>query len=412
MPASVYPLLCFAYRGILKNKRFTIEGILSGKTQLYARAFGSESEDSKDISQRLFNFYYQPRAYVVPVLILVAVAASASATVLIYAGISLGLPADLEALLAKTPGAFIAGVAGAYTFGVYDVLLRYRSIDLTPISLHFVWLRLLIAPILATFVSAALKEPVSYLVALGIGAFPVKVLSDLTKREANKRLQLQAGATEGEKPRLHKLQGMSSDVINRLGEEGITSVQHVAQADPVSLLLRTSFEWKTILDFIDQAILFLYLGDKVEQLRGIGIRGAIELAEIGEKLNHPDTRVQAKKMLELVAEKIEQPTEAVRHLITTLSEDVQVDFISTLWGETVWAGKDLVDVDEIRSVAERVSARRFRDLVLSDRPVSVLTEGEEAAIDEEEDSEESVPGEAAGAALEAYIKKRESGSDG
>ena len=73
-----------------------------------------------------------------PVLILVAVAASASATVLIYAGISLGLPADLEALLAKTPGAFIAGVAGAYTFGVYDVLLRYRSIDLTPISLHFV----------------------------------------------------------------------------------------------------------------------------------------------------------------------------------------------------------------------------------------------------------------------------------
>ena len=274
------------------------------------------------------------------------------------------------------------------------------------------WLRLLIAPILATFVSAALKEPVSYLVALGIGAFPVKVLSDLTKREANKRLQLQAGATEGEKPRLHKLQGMSSDVINRLAEEGITSVQHMVLADPVTLLLRTSFEWKTILDFIDQAILFLYLGDKVEQLRGIGIRGAIELAEIGEKLNHPDTRVQATKMLELVAEKIEQPPEAVRHLITTLSEDVQVDFISTLWGETVWAGKDLVDVDEIRSVAERVSARRFRDLVLSDRPVSVLTEGEEAAIDEKEDSEESVPGEAAGAALEAYIKKRESGSDG
>ena len=58
VPASVYPLLCFAYRRILKNKRFTIEGILSGKTQLYARAFGSESEDSKDVSQRLFNFYY------------------------------------------------------------------------------------------------------------------------------------------------------------------------------------------------------------------------------------------------------------------------------------------------------------------------------------------------------------------
>ena len=337
VPATVYPLLCYAYRRILKNKHFTIEGILSGKThtELYARAFSSESKDPQNVSQRLFDFYYQPRAYVAPVLVLAIVAASASAIVLIYAGISLGLPADLEALLAKTPGAVIAGVAGAYMFGVYDVLLRYRSIDLTPISLHFVWLRLLITPILATFVSAALKEPFSYLVALGIGAFPIKVLSDLIKREANKRLELYVGATEGEKPRLHKLQGMSPNIINRLGEEGISSVQHIGYADPVSLLLRTSFEWKTILDFIDQAILFLYLGDKVEQLRSIGIRGAIELVEIGEKMTESATKDQAEKMVDLIAKKIEEPPVAVENLIATLSEDVQVEFIWTLWGETV-----------------------------------------------------------------------------
>ena len=122
-----------------KNKRFTIEGILSGKTQLYARAFGSESEDSKDVSQRLFNFYYRPLDYVVPVLILVAVGCERQCD---GPDLRRHLPGPAGrfggAARPKPRGAFIAGVPGAYRFGVYDVLLRYRSIDLTPISLHFV----------------------------------------------------------------------------------------------------------------------------------------------------------------------------------------------------------------------------------------------------------------------------------
>ncbi len=88
-----------------------------------------------------------------------------------------------------------------------------------------------------------------------------------------------------------------------------------------------------------------------------------------------------------------------------------MDFISTLWGETVWAGKDLVDRDEIRKMAEHSRAEEVVAAVLEGLLSSEGTEGEDAAAIDQDDSEESVPGEALPAALEAYDRKRESGTD-
>jgi hypothetical protein len=47
------------------------------------------------------------------------------------------------------------------------------------------------------------------------------------------------------------LRGLSPDVIDRLRDEGIDSTMRLAYADSIRLLLKTNFEWKTILDMIE-----------------------------------------------------------------------------------------------------------------------------------------------------------------
>ena len=336
-PGLLYVVLLGGYRRILLNKRKTIEAILKGDTlEQFIRAYGSELENPDEIIKELFDRYYHPRMYRLPVSILFLVLTAATAMSLVRLGLPLGLPNEFVQLIQGIPPTAFAGVAGAFAWGMYDSFGRYRLRDLTPASLHFVWLRISITPALAFFLAEAFVEPASYLVALGVGAFPTKTLTDFLQRQAKDRLKLEGGAVQGEEPQLHNLQGLTPEVIGRLEEEGLSSVEHLANTDPFTLLLSTSYEWKTVPDFVDQAILFNYIGEKLAELRPVGIRGAIELAEIGEQLesDDPTTVSQAQKMVAIVCSKLGQEPEAVENLIKTIHDDVQVDFIWTVWGET------------------------------------------------------------------------------
>jgi len=108
------------------------------------------------------------------------------------------------------------------------------------------------------------------------------------------------------------------------------------------LLLRTNLEWKTILDIIDQAILFDYFGDKCERLREFGIRGSIELASIQDDLTNDDAtvRAQCELLLASVALRLEVEEVAVRNAIRNAYEDVQVELLWDLWGDTDPGGED------------------------------------------------------------------------
>ena len=100
------------------------------------------------------------------------------------------------------------------------------------------------------------------------------------------------------------------------------------------MLLRTSIEWKTILDIIDGAILFNYLGEKASVLRTKGIRTAIELAELGDKFKPPAGPSEDwPPLIRQIAASLEETEDGVWNLVTTLYDDVQVNFIWKLWGE-------------------------------------------------------------------------------
>ena len=181
------------------------------------------------------------------------------------------------------------------------------------------------------------NAPIDLLAAFALGAFPTKTLLNFAKEQAKKRFNISAEPSQAEEPTLHKIQGQTADMIDRLSEEGLNSSEHIANADPIRLLLRTNFGWKVILDTIDQAILFNYIGQKIEQLRPIGIRGAIEMVEVGKGLvsTDPDVKTHAEQTLGLIASKLGEDEHGVRNLIQTLVADPQVGFIFSLWGEAV-----------------------------------------------------------------------------
>lgn len=197
--------------------------------------------------------------------------------------------------------------------------------------------------------SAAFADSLKPAIAFAVGLFPTKELFDFARGQARKRLDIAMSAQPAEAPNLYKLQGLSEGMVDRLLDQGIESAAQLATADPIKLLLRTNIEWKTILDVIDEAILFNYFGDKIEKLRPFGIRGAIELASIQDQLvgNEASARQEAQALVARIAELLEVPEPAIRNAIQNAWEDVQVDFLWSLWGDTDPGGDE-----EDRSRAE------------------------------------------------------------
>jgi hypothetical protein len=138
-------------------------------------------------------------------------------------------------------------------------------------------------------------------------------------------------------------------MVSRLIDEGIESAEQLASYDPFKLLLRTNLQWKTILDIIDQAILFDYFGEKSERLREFGIRGSIELASIQEDFTDDDAaiRAQCEQLVASIACRLEVEEIAVRNAIRNAYEDVQVELLWDLWGDT-----DPEDDDDVARASE------------------------------------------------------------
>ncbi|MGO9269227.1 MAG: hypothetical protein ACLQOO_03035 [Terriglobia bacterium] len=263
-----------------------------------------------------------------------AVNSGAAAVALMRADAHFG-PSDVQGLVAGIPASTVAGLAGAFFWGAYEAIRRYNAADLSPVSLHVIWLRSLIAAVLGPLVTTPLKPDAALLVAFMLGAFPLQTTLDFFEGQAKKKLDLTATADPAQLPNLHNIQGATATVITALSEIGIESTQHLAYADPMRLLLKTNIEWKAILDIMDQSFLFNYVGEKIGDLRSIGIRGGIELAALGEDLaDGPEpTRICANTMVDRLAAILGQTPEGIKNLVEMFHEDSQLNLIWDLWGD-------------------------------------------------------------------------------
>ncbi|OJH33761.1 hypothetical protein [Cystobacter ferrugineus] len=324
LAASLYLLLYLSYyRAAGLNRQEVLALIEKADRGMFCRQNAST----------MFDIKYASRAYVLPLFLSSTVTFFGVLAGFVKAGHS-PLPVELTPLFNKLPPTFFAGFAGAFLSGSWELIRRHRRLEFSPDVLHRMWHSLLAAPLTATLLSAAFKEDVALLVALGVGATPWRELIDLVSERARGVLKLTDSRAQEEAPTLHHLQGMTRELIHRFKEEEITSIEHLAYANPINLLLMSNVNWFRLLDLINQALLHCYLGEKCESLRPFGIRGAIEATELWTRATQgtQEERVKAMEVLNEVAKTLGLPAPAIQNLMTVLQEEPQVVFLRGLGG--------------------------------------------------------------------------------
>jgi hypothetical protein len=350
VPALPLFFIYLAFRSVLDSKKFEMEMLLDrGETLTnYLAAYGG-SEDSTEhksaerqedqierIVGQVFRLHYPTAEYALALTLSTIVIALLVILGFSLAGLPLGLPANLKDALAGNANVrnIVSGGVGALVWSIYELVERYRSRDLPADGFFAPGIRIVVVGAVAAVISPVVNEHLAVSVAFAIGALPLSAVLDFVSRRARKQLGLPEPVTIEPIPSFNILQGWNADISQRLARSGVSSVQALACANQFELYLRSSLEWRIILDLSDQALLVLYVGDRIEKLRSTGIRTAVELAELdwseGEEYFNG---IDRDSLIDAIGTALNLGPLEVRHLIRSVSNDATVDFLASLWSD-------------------------------------------------------------------------------
>jgi len=177
------------------------------------------------------------------------------------------------------------GAAGAYVWVLLELTERCFRRDMTPGSVLWCAATLVIGPLLGAFLALVLKlEPKgdsiwqSALVLFFAGFAPRRIV-EIASAAAQQMLR----STPNVVPNpnlipLGTLRGVTPNIEDRLGQEGIQDAFMLAFADPVRLLRNTAFDLRQIVAWMDQSLLLVFCPRLVHGLAEAGITGATDLA--------------------------------------------------------------------------------------------------------------------------------------
>jgi hypothetical protein len=293
----------------------------------YQKRFGKAGETADKVVMELFTLYYGPITYVLPIIMNVVVIALGIMIGMVLAKVPFALPSGVGDLVRTAPITLSLGFGGAYIQSLYDTLRRCRESDLSAYSLHFTWVHMVLASILAPLVSKAFAPEVGQFVSFGLGLFPLKDTFEYARNMAKKKLEISLEPEEVKGLPMGLVEGLNKKVVDRLDEEGITSIVDLAYSDPIKLFLKTNYPWAWVIDVMDQALLINYIGAKIEALRPIGIRGSIEMSVLGEPVPTPNIGT----LIGIAAKRMDFTPDEARSLGQTMYADEQVDLIWQLF---------------------------------------------------------------------------------
>jgi hypothetical protein len=161
------------------------------------------------------------------------------------------------------------GFLGAYVFIAESLIRRFFQSDLRP-SAYATAIQRIVVVLIAVVAMHQLLRPtdqpnVEAVVAFVIGIFPVVAFQALYRAAAS-ALRAALPQLTPSYP-LNQLDGLNIWYENRLVEEGIEDMENLATANMVDVILHTRVPVGRLVDWIDQAHLYLHL-DRVERGRG------------------------------------------------------------------------------------------------------------------------------------------------
>ena len=175
-----------------------------------------------------------------------------------------------------------------------------------------------------------INDRLAWAVAFGLGLLPTPAVQRFIVDRTRKALNLPDISSAATDPNLAFLQGWDADVSDKFARAGVTSVQQLACSNQFQLFLRSNFEWRVILDFCDQALLVLYVGESINNLRPLGIGSAVELAGIDWFSEDDDEYFVGftyDEAIGMIASAVGKNEKNAGLLVRSLSEDATVKFL-------------------------------------------------------------------------------------
>jgi hypothetical protein len=282
-------------------------------------------------------------------------------------------PDDIAQLFVPQRNAVAFGFLGAYFYTVNLILRRYARGDLRPKAYSAITVRILVVIILGWLVDATTPvpgEPV-LIVAFLIGIVPetfLTFLREIYRGRVVAPLTKSVSKDLDETLPLQDLEGIDLYDRARLLEEGITNIQALAHHDLVDLLLETRIPAGRLVDWVDQAILYLHIVYPAEdaaiapgcsrkpaqrlrqqRLRRLGIRTATDLLAVYAKSEHDPALDQLRRAV--AGDSKDDEGQNLEILVASLQDDEWLSFIWN-WRSNVAIFERLITITEKGGITE------------------------------------------------------------
>jgi hypothetical protein len=195
------------------------------------------------------------------------------------------------------------GAVGAYAWVVIELGRRSFRRDVTSGIALWSVVTLAIGPMLAGALSLiwtptpqdgdAWQHAVVFFYA---GYAPRRVLAAITSAASKLLGDGPTPSVETRSTPLTKIRGITPQVEERLAEEGVDNVENLATVEPIRLLRDTPYDLRTILWWVDEAILMRYVPQRWEMLEERGITGAIDIADLAAATANSKTESQRRRL--------------------------------------------------------------------------------------------------------------------
>jgi hypothetical protein len=222
-----------------------------------------------------------------PVVLATIVFALGWIVVLLNAEVEVVFLSDgLRSLITPWQSATAFAFLGAYVFVLQAALRAYLRGDLRPKFYSYAALRVIVAVVFAWVLDVLIDSDGA---ALLVPAFVVGLVPDTFLHRLRQYMRTRGAGPLNlltEKRPLTQLEGIDVYDGTRLEQEGVTNVEGLAYSNLIELMLQTRIPATRLLDWADQALLYLHIdtGDKQDgppealtTLRGRGIRTASDL---------------------------------------------------------------------------------------------------------------------------------------
>ena len=231
-----------------------------------------------------------------------------------------------------------APIPAAAFVGSAAIVLMYltaRAIrgDLQPKAFTHFAARLLVGTILAwataSLAGVAADSPkAKLLVALGGGLFPSSALLVI---ERTWRRIVGLGASATPVLPLRSLQGIGDDEELRLWEEGVSDAEHMATESLIDLVVNTHYSIERLIDWKDQAFLYIYAPNEFDKWRSLGCRSAMDVLGLEA---HYFGKERHDQIVPALAKGLGKEVPVIERIIDTIYNDPRVH---QLWNYLVAA---------------------------------------------------------------------------